>query len=98
MPNGRIIGLSKLARVAEVYARRLQVQEHLTQEIAQAINDILQPQGVVVVIEAAHMCMTMRGVQKTSARTTTSCKTGIFKTDRAVQDEFQFLLQRRHTS
>ncbi|KAB8263552.1 GTP cyclohydrolase 1 [Aspergillus pseudonomiae] len=93
IPNGRVLGLSKLARIAEIYARRLQVQERLTKQIAQTIEDLLRPPGVAVVIESVHMCMVMRGVQKSSAMTTTSCRTGIFKASRAAEEEFQFLLQ-----
>ncbi|KAB8215227.1 hypothetical protein BDV33DRAFT_195388 [Aspergillus novoparasiticus] len=93
IPNGRVLGLSKLARIAEIYARRLQVQERLTKQISQAIEDLLQPQGVAVVMESAHMCMVMRGVQKSSAMTTTSCRTGIFKTDKEAEEELHFLLK-----
>ncbi|KAB8068050.1 hypothetical protein BDV29DRAFT_199666 [Aspergillus leporis] len=93
IPNGRVLGLSKLARITEVYARRLQIQERLTQQIAQAVDDILQPQGVAVVMESAHMCMVMRGVQKTSSMTTTGCRTGVFKKDKAAEEQFQFLLK-----
>ncbi|GFF23212.1 GTP cyclohydrolase 1 [Aspergillus udagawae] len=98
MPSGRVLGLSKLARIAEVYARRLQVQERLTQQIAQAVDDILKPQGVVVVMESAHMCMVMRGIQKTSSMTTTACRTGIFKKNKDVEEQFQFLLKLRQGS
>ncbi|KAL2831534.1 GTP cyclohydrolase 1 [Aspergillus cavernicola] len=98
IPKGRVLGLSKLARIADVYARRLQVQERLTQQIAQAVTDILKPQGVVVVMESAHMCMVMRGVQKTSSMTTTACRTGIFKEDRNAEEQFQFLLKLRQSS
>ncbi|KAB8233024.1 GTP cyclohydrolase I [Aspergillus alliaceus] len=95
IPNGRVLGLSKLARIAEVYARRLQIQERLTQQIAQAIDEILQPQGVAVVMESAHMCMVMRGIQKTTSMTTTGCRTGIFKTDKEAEEQFKFLLNLR---
>jgi GTP cyclohydrolase I len=78
IPNGRIVGLSKIPRVVDVFARRLQVQERLTIEIRDVIQDTLQPQGVAVVIEAHHMCMMMRGVQKQNSRTTTSAFTGQF--------------------
>jgi len=79
IPNGYIVGLSKLPRVVDVFARRLQVQERLTQEILDVIDDTLKPHGVAVVIEAAHMCMMMRGVQKQNSTTTTSAFTGEFK-------------------
>jgi GTP cyclohydrolase I len=79
IPNGYVVGLSKLPRVVEVFARRLQVQERLTHEILHAIEDTLKPQGVAVVIEAAHMCMMMRGVEKQDSVTTTSAFTGAFR-------------------
>ncbi|KAB8067725.1 GTP cyclohydrolase 1 [Aspergillus leporis] len=92
IPNGRVLGLSKLARIAEVFARRLQIQERLTQQIAQAVHEILQPQGVAVVMESAHMCMVMRCIQKTSSMTITGCRTGIFKMDKDSKEQFKFLL------
>ena len=79
IPNGYITGLSKIARVVEVYARRLQVQERLTTQIKEAINEALHPLGVAVVIEAKHLCMCMRGVQKQNSVTTTSDFTGAFE-------------------
>tara|TARA_R110002050_G_scaffold74772_6_gene160247 strand:+ start:13415 stop:14002 length:588 start_codon:yes stop_codon:yes gene_type:complete len=79
IPNGYIVGLSKLARIVDVFARRLQVQERLTEQILDCINDTLKPQGVAVVIEASHMCMMMRGVQKQSSTTTTSGFRGQFE-------------------
>jgi len=88
IPNGRVVGLSKLARVVEVYARRLQVQERLTEEVAQALEDVLQPKGVGVVVEAAHMCMMMRGVEKQNSATVTSALRGLFKSDGRTRDEF----------
>jgi GTP cyclohydrolase IA len=88
IPNGRIVGLSKLPRVVDVFARRLQVQERLTEEIAQALSDVLAPRGVGVVIEAYHLCMMMRGVQKQNSRTITSSLRGVFREDRATRDEF----------
>jgi GTP cyclohydrolase I len=87
-----VLGLSKLARIAEVFARRLQIQERLTQQIAQAVHEILQPQGVAVVMESAHMCMVMRCIQKTSSMTITGCRTGIFKMDKDSKEQFKFLL------
>jgi GTP cyclohydrolase I len=88
IPNGKVVGLSKLARVVEVFARRLQVQERLTEEVAQALEDVLQPRGVGVVVEAAHMCMMMRGVEKQNSATVTSALRGQFKDDARTRDEF----------
>jgi GTP cyclohydrolase I len=88
LPNGKVVGLSKLARVVEVFARRLQVQERLTEEIADALEQVLQPRGVGVVIEAAHLCMMMRGVQKQNSKTVTSAVRGIFRDDHKTRDEF----------
>jgi GTP cyclohydrolase I len=79
IPNGRIVGLSKIPRVVDVFARRLQVQERMTEQILECINDTLKPQGVAVVIEASHMCMMMRGIQKQNSTTTTSGFRGAFK-------------------
>jgi GTP cyclohydrolase IA len=92
LPSDKIVGLSKLARLAEVYARRLQVQERLTTEIATAINDILEPRGVGVVMEARHLCMMMRGVEKQESAAVTSCMLGRFRTDARTRGEFLSLI------
>ncbi len=88
IPNGKIVGLSKLPRVVEVFARRLQVQERLGEQIANALDEVLQPKGVGVVIEAVHLCMMMRGVEKQSARTITSSLRGQFRDDAKTRSEF----------
>lgn len=88
IPNGKIVGLSKLPRVVDVFARRLQVQERLGEQIADAIEDVLQPKGVGVVIEAVHLCMMMRGVEKQSSRTITSSLRGLFREDSKTRSEF----------
>ena len=94
IPNGRIVGLSKLPRIVEVYARRLQVQERLTEQVAQAIEDVLQPEGVGVVIEAVHLCMMMRGVEKQNSKTLTSALRGSFRDDPRTRAEFLHLTHR----
>jgi GTP cyclohydrolase IA len=88
IPDGKIVGLSKLPRVVEVFARRLQVQERLTEQIAAAIQEVLAPQGVGVVIEAMHLCMMMRGVEKQNSRTITSAMKGVFLDDLRTREEF----------
>lgn len=95
IPNGKIVGLSKIPRIVDVFARRLQVQERLTQEIADTIQDYLSPQGVGVVAEAYHMCMMMRGVQKQNSITITSAMHGIFKSDARTRSEFTDLISHR---
>lgn len=88
IPDGRILGLSKTARLVEVFARRFQVQERLTEEIAQGLWEVVQPQGVGVIIEASHLCMMMRGVEKQNSSTITSSMRGAFMEDPATRDEF----------
>jgi GTP cyclohydrolase I len=88
IPNGRIVGLSKLPRIVEIFARRLQVQERLTEQVAAAIEDVLRPRGVGVVIEAYHLCMMMRGVEKQNSKTITSALRGSFRDDAKTRDEF----------
>ncbi|MEK1931117.1 MAG: GTP cyclohydrolase I FolE [Pararhizobium sp.] len=93
LPNGKVLGLSKIARVVDIYGRRLQTQETMTAQIAKAIDDTLQPRGVAVMIEAEHMCMAMRGVQKQGSTTLTTTFTGVFKTEPAEQARFMTLLR-----
>lgn len=92
IPNGHITGLSKIARVVDIYSHRLQVQERLTEQVMHCINDTLKPQGVMVVIEAKHMCMQMRGVEKQNSITTTSAYSGAFESMK-VREEFMSLLR-----
>jgi GTP cyclohydrolase I len=88
IPNGKIVGLSKIPRIVDVFARRLQVQERLTEEIAEGLCSVLHPSGVGVVIEAYHLCMMMRGVQKQNSKTITSSLRGVFRNDPKTRDEF----------
>ena len=94
IPDGRIVGLSKLPRIVEVFARRLQVQERLTEQVAQAIEDVLRPRGVGVVVEAVHLCMMMRGVEKQNSKTITSALRGQFRDCPTTRDEFLSLAHR----
>jgi GTP cyclohydrolase I len=94
VPHGRVIGLSKVPRVVDVFARRLQVQERLTTEIADAIAEAIEPQGVAVILEAQHLCMMMRGVEKQHSATVTSAMRGVFKTQLQTRNEFLSLVRR----
>jgi GTP cyclohydrolase I len=96
LPDGRVLGLSKIARTIDIFARRLQTQETMTAQIANAIDEILQPKGVAVLIEADHMCMAMRGVQKIGATTMTTTFTGTFKHDAREQARFMSMLRGQH--
>ena len=91
IPNGYITGLSKIARVVDIFSHRLQVQERLTEQVMQCINDTLKPQGVMVVIEAKHMCMQMRGVEKQNSITTTSAYSGVFESSKTRNEFMDFL-------
>ena len=88
IPDGKVVGLSKLARTVEVFARRLQVQEQLTGQIADALMEYMQPKGALVMLEAEHMCMTMRGIKKPGSQTITLAKRGVFETDPALEERF----------
>jgi len=95
LPKGKIIGLSKVPRIVDMYARRLQVQERLTTQIATALMDVLEPRGVGVVIEADHLCMRMRGVEKQSSFAVTSCMLGRFRADARTRSEFLSLVRQK---
>ena len=95
IPNGKVLGLSKLARIVEIYSRRLQLHERLTKQIAMAVCTAIEPQGVGVVIEATHMCMVMRGVQKVSSKTVTSAMLGTFRDDPKTREEFLTFVRTR---
>jgi GTP cyclohydrolase I len=97
VPDGKVIGLSKIPRLVDVFARRLQVQERLTRQIGEAITDAIHPQGVAVILEASHLCMMMRGVEKQHSSTVTSAMLGVFKTQLQTRNEFLSLV-RRHGS
>ena len=94
IPNGKIVGLSKIARLVEMYSRRLQVQERLTNEIAHVIEKVLQPRGVAVILEAQHLCMMMRGVQKQNSYAISSAMLGVFESDPKTRAEFMQLIRR----
>lgn len=93
LPNGRVVGISKLARVVEAYGKRLQIQEKMTAQVANVINDVLKPKGVAVVIEAVHQCMTTRGVHKTGVSMVTSRMLGAFRDDASTRREFMAMIQ-----
>jgi GTP cyclohydrolase I len=94
VPNGKVIGLSKIPRLVDVFSRRLQVQERLTRQIADAIDAAIQPQGVAIILEAQHLCMMMRGVEKQHSSTVTSAMLGVFKTQLQTRNEFLSLVRR----
>lgn len=94
LPQGKVIGLSKIARLVDVFARRLQVQERLTREISDSIEEAIHPQGVAVILEAQHLCMMMRGVQKQHSTTVTSAMLGVFRTQMQTRNEFLSLVRR----
>ena len=98
IPNGKVVGLSKLPRVVEIFARRLQVQERFTTQLAQTIEDVLSPRGVGVVVEAIHLCMMMRGVEKQNSSAITSSMRGAFQNDSKTRSEFMELIRHRKES
>jgi len=95
IPDGKIIGLSKIPRLVEMFSRRLQVQERMTQQISETLNNVLSPKGVAVVLEGEHMCMQMRGVEKQNSYATTSFMTGLFRKDSKTRDEFLKIISMR---
>ena len=95
VPNGKVIGLSKIARLVDVFARRLQVQERLTRQVSDAIEEAIRPQGVAVILEAQHLCMMMRGVEKQHSATVTSAMLGVFKTQLQTRNEFLSLVRQK---
>jgi len=94
LPRGKVVGLSKVPRIVDAFAHRLQLQERMTRQIAEALNEVLEPNGVAVVVEARHLCMEMRGVEKHEAETVTSCMLGAFRDDRRTRAEFLDLINR----
>jgi GTP cyclohydrolase IA len=96
VPDGRVVGLSKLPRLVDAYSRRLQVQERMTRQIAEAINTVVTPRGVGVVVEGRHLCIEMRGVEKEKSETVTSCMLGVFRSDQRTRAEFLSHIQQRH--
>jgi GTP cyclohydrolase I len=93
IPNGKVVGLSKIPRVVDVFARRLQIQEQMTEQIANALNEYIKPKGVAVILDARHMCMEMRGVEKFSSSTITSALRGVFKENKKTKDEFLSIIK-----
>jgi GTP cyclohydrolase I len=93
IPDGKVVGLSKIPRVVDVFARRLQIQEQMTEQIADALMDYIKPKGVAVVLDARHMCMEMRGVQKINSSTVSSALRGLFKTNKKTKDEFLSIIK-----
>jgi GTP cyclohydrolase I len=96
IPNGKVVGLSKIPRLVDMYARRLQVQERLTVEIAQTLQHVIRPRGVGVVVEAMHLCMIMRGVEKQNSVAVTSCMLGAFRRQQQTRSEFLTLIRKKH--